>query len=116
MPFSMRMTLRSAARSCVFAIFAGQGQICAAGSRLLLLILFHKNPEDDFIIPEKYWKKLSDELRPTACGESQVHMQYAGLTEGCQQAEAALEVARHVRAPQHRELLDEHPVSGNRMR
>ena len=66
---------------------------------LLLLMLFHKNPEDDFTIPEKYWKKLPDELKPTACGESQVHMQYAGLTEGYQQAEAALEVARLTEKP-----------------
>ena len=71
---------------------------------LLLAILFHKNPDDDFSIPERLWKKLPDDLKPTSCGESQVHTQYAGLTESYQQAEAALEVARHVRTPQHREL------------
>lgn len=60
----------------------------------LLLVLFRKNPDDDFSIPAELMEKLPKPLRPVACGESMVHTQYAGLTESYQQAEAALEVAR----------------------
>lgn len=60
----------------------------------LLLILFYKNPEESFELPEKMIRSLPEEARPQFCGESQVHLEYAGLTEAYQQAEAALEVAR----------------------
>ena len=66
---------------------------------LLLVLLFRKNPDDDFSIPDAYWQKLPEDMRPIACGESQVHMQYAALTESFQQAEAALEVARLTEKP-----------------
>ncbi len=60
----------------------------------LLLILFHKDPEEKISLSGKMMQSLPKEALPQFCGESQVHMEYAGLTEAYQQAEAALEVAR----------------------
>lgn len=65
----------------------------------LLLIIFHKNPEESFAVSEKLLASLPKEAAPQFCGESQIHMEYAGLTEAYQQAKAALEVARLTEKP-----------------